>query len=291
MTRLGATAVIIESVQDRRPLLIVDGDNLAHRAYHSTPKTVVGKDGQPINAFVGFFGMLTRIWDAEAPRGILVAWDTLGTPTYRDKLWPAYQSGRVIDAELRSQLDRFPDLCRAGGLGVGKQGGYEADDFMASAADAEVANGGTCLILTTDKDSYQLASDHVTILSPQRKTRELERIGPLGVVEKFRVLPEQVPDFKALSGDPSDKIPGIKGIGPQTAAALLLQHGKLEKLVATWTNPRNIELAMVFREVCTMRRDAPVTLPDGPPNWADAVPLLREMGAETLADRLEARAS
>src|SRR5579862_59701 len=184
-----------------RPLLIIDGDNLAHRAYHSTPKTVRGAEDMPINAFVGFFGMLGRFWTEEKPRSIFVAWDTLGVDTYRSKLWPPYQGGRIFEHEIVQQLDVFPTLCEAFGFGVGKAAGFEADDLMASAARAEVERGGTCLLLTTDRDSYQLVSEHVTVLSPRRGTRELERIGPVQVVERFGVLPEQVPDFKALSGD------------------------------------------------------------------------------------------
>src|ERR1700742_3920033 len=113
-----------------RPLLVVDGDNLAHRAYHSTPKTVTGVDGMRINAFVGFISMLVRIWQEEQPRGVFVAWDTLGVSTYRDKLWPAYQGGRIFDPEIVVQLNLFPEICAAFGFAYGKQGGYEADDFM-----------------------------------------------------------------------------------------------------------------------------------------------------------------
>src|SRR5690606_12577697 len=134
-----------------RPLLIVDGDNFAHRAFHSTPKTVRGEGGTPINAIVGFFGMLTAVWAAEEPRAIFVAWDTLEVKTYRHELWPAYQSGRVFDPELLKQLNALPGICEAFGLGVGKAAGYEADDLMAAAAEREVEAGGTCLLLTTDR--------------------------------------------------------------------------------------------------------------------------------------------
>ncbi|MGI8923751.1 MAG: 5'-3' exonuclease [Fimbriimonadales bacterium] len=208
------------------PLLVVDGDNLAHRAYHTTPKTVLGADGKPINAIIGFFGMLLRVWEEEKPRGVFVAWDTLGVDTYRNKLWPPYQTGRVFDGEIVQQLDIFPALCREFGFGVCKSAGYEADDLMAAAACREVADGGTCLLYTTDRDAYQLVSQHVTILAPRPRTRELDRIGPLQVVERLGVLPEQVPDFKALSGDPSDKIPGARGVGPKSAATLLLSTAR-----------------------------------------------------------------
>ena len=270
------------------PLLVIDGDNLAHRAYHSTPKTVTGKDGQGINAIVGFFSMLSRIWSEEKPRGIFVAWDTLGVDTYRNQLWPPYQGGRVFEDSIVRQLDLLPDLCQAFAFGVGKQEGYEADDLIASAVKAETKKDGTCLVLTTDKDTYQLASEAVTILSPKRGTRELERIGPLQVVERLGVLPEQVPSFKALSGDPSDKIPGLPGIGPKSAAALLLQHGTLEKALASWGKPDQVDLAMKFREVASMRADVKVVLPKGSPDWRKGAEAIRDIGANNLADRLAA---
>jgi DNA polymerase-1 len=272
------------------PLLIVDGDNLAHRAYHSTPKTVVGSDGTPINAVVGFVGMLARIWQEEQPRAVFVAWDTLGVETYRHKLWPEYQGGRVFDREIVQQLDLLPTVCEAFGLGVGKRAGSEADDLMAAAAIAEVARGGTCLLLTTDRDAYQLVSDSVTILTPRRGSRELDRIGPRQVVERFGILPEQVPDFKALSGDSSDKIPGIKGVGPKSAAALLLKHGTLDGVLEAWDRPQDAELALKFREVARLRPDIPVELPDGPPDWQSGAAALRLLGANAQADRVAALA-
>ncbi len=270
-----------------RPLLVVDGDNLAHRAYHSTPKTVLGVHGAPINAFVGFIGMLARIWGEEQPRGVFVAWDTLGVETYRNKLWPPYQGGRVFDKEIVDQLNLLPSFCEAFGFGVGKKAGYEADDLMASAALAEVDRGGTALLLTTDKDSYQLVSESVTVLSPKRGTRILDRIGLHQVVQIFGVLPEQVPDFKALAGDSSDKIPGIKGVGPMAASAMLLKYGTLEGVLAAWDRPADAEKAMMFRDVATMRPEVEVVLPEsGPPDWAGGAAALRALGANAAAERI-----
>jgi DNA polymerase-1 len=269
------------------PLLVVDGDNLAHRAYHSTPKTVKAPDGTPINAFVGFVSMLIRIWSEERPRAVFVAWDTLGVDTYRNKLWPPYQGGRVFDQAIRQQLDMFPTICEAFRLGFGKKAGYEADDLMASATLQEVEAGGSVLLLTTDRDSYQLVSDRVTVLSPKRGTRELERIGPSEVVERMGVLPEQVPDFKALSGDSSDRIPGIRGIGPRAAASLLLQHGSLEGVLSNWSRPEDAKQALLFREVVRMQPEVKVELPpSGPPDWPSGAEALRHLGANTLADRV-----
>ncbi|RLT36374.1 MAG: hypothetical protein DWI58_18895 [Chloroflexi bacterium] len=272
-----------------RPLLIVDGDNLTHRAYHSTPKTVRSPAGVPINAIVGFVNMLVAIWTNERPRGVFVAWDTLGVSTYRHALWPAYQSGRVFDTEILDQLEALRAVCTAFGFGVAREAGFEADDLMAAAAAIEVARGGTCLLLTNDRDAYQLVSDDVTVLNPRRGASLIDRIGPLEVVERMGVLPEQVVAFKALSGDASDRIPGARGIGPKTAAAMLLKHGTLDEVLRTWGRPAEVALIETFRDVVQMRPDVPVSLPpSGTPDWQRAAAALREVGALALADRIAA---
>jgi len=232
--------------------------------------------------------MLSRIWSEEEARAIFVAWDTLGVDTYRNRLWPPYQGGRVFEAEIVEQLNLLPDLCRAFGCGVGKAAGYEADDIMASAAVAEVAGGGSAYLFTTDRDAYQLVCDEITVLAPQRGTRELLRIGPRQVVERMGVLPMQVPDFKALSGDSSDKIPGVRGIGPKAASSLLLRHGTLDQVVEMWGDTPDSQLALMFREVVTMHLDVPVVLPEGAPDWVGGAGALREIGAVGLAERMEA---
>ncbi|MBV9596862.1 MAG: hypothetical protein JOZ87_08355 [Chloroflexi bacterium] len=280
---------------DERPLLIIDGDNLAHRAYHSMPKTLKSSDGRPINAIVGWTNMLMTLWDNERPRSMFVAWDTLGVDTYRHKLWPTYQGGRVFDDAILKQLDLLPSLAAAFGFGVGKQPGYEADDFMAAAAQAETARGGRSLLLTTDRDAYQLVCDSVTVLAPRSGVRDLVRIGPQQVVERMGVLPEQVPDYKALAGDASDNIPGARGIGPKAAASLLLKYGTLEAILEarqdTLGPPLGDQLR-VFKEIVCMRpQDLSVTLPKtAPPNYEAAAQRLQELGASNSAERLSARA-
>jgi DNA polymerase I len=279
----------MQPAQPRPPLLVVDGDNLAHRAYHSMPKSFRATDGRPANALHGFFSMLIRFWEEESPRNLFVAFDTLGVDTYRNRLWPTYQGGRTFDDEIVEQLERLPDLCRAFRFGVAKEAGYEADDLIAACALAEVADGGSCLILTTDRDTYQLASDRVRVLSPKRGTKQLDRIGPREVVERLQVLPEQVPDFKALAGDSSDRIPGIAGIGPKAAASLLLRFGNLEGVIAGWGRPASdSERALLFREVARMNSDVKVTLPQGPPDWRAGADALRGAGIAGVADRASA---
>lgn len=273
------------------PLLIVDGDNLAHRAYHSTPKSVVGVTGEPINAIVGWVSMLQRVWTEERPRGVFVAWDTLGVDTYRNKLWPPYQTGREFEPSIVHQLGLLPKVCEAFGFGVGKAAGYEADDLLASAALAEVRGGGTALLFTADKDAYQLVREGITVISPKRGTPVLDRIDPVEVVRRFGVLPEQVAAFKALSGDASDKIPGIKGVGPKSAASLLLKYGSLDGVLAHWPNPDEVERARIFHEVVQMQTEAPVTLPTAGPDWHAGAAALRALGAEKMAQRVEGLAS
>lgn len=273
------------------PLLIVDGDNLAHRAYHSTPKTVRAEGGEPINAISGFFGMLAGIWRNERPRGVFVAWDTLGAETYRNRLWPDYQGGRVFEPEIVRQLGVLPGLCAAFGFGVGQRAGYEADDLMAAAVAAELKRGGTCLVLTTDRDAYQLVSERVTVLNPRRGATEIERIGPPEVEERLGVPPALVLDFKALSGDSSDRIPGLRGVGPKTAASLLREHGTLERALDARGDPDDTTLALLFREVVRLRPDVAVRLPrSGAPKWRAGAAALREVGAQGLAERMAALA-
>jgi DNA polymerase I len=280
---------------DERPLLIIDGDNLAHRAYHSMPKSLRSKDGRPINAIIGWTNMLVTLWDSEQPRSMYVAWDTLGVDTYRHKLWPSYQAGRVFDDAIIRQLDLLPTLAAAFGFGVGKRAGYEADDFMAAAAIAETRRGGRSLLLTTDRDAYQLVSDTITVLAPRAGVRDLVRIGPEQVVERMGVLPEQVPDFKALAGDSSDNIPGARGIGPKAAASLLLQYGTLEAVLearAETMPATTAEQLLTFKRIVSMQSDVDVELPEtAPPNWARAAARLHELGAANLSERIAVRAS
>jgi DNA polymerase-1 len=238
--------------------------------------------------------MLVTLWENEQPRSAYVAWDTLGVETYRHKLWPTYQGGRVFDHAIVVQLDQLPVLTAAFGFGVGKRAGYEADDFMAAAAIAETRRGGQSLLLTTDRDAYQLVSSTVTVLAPRAGVRDLVRVGPEQVVERFGVLPEQVPDFKALAGDASDNIPGARGIGPKAAAALLLKYGTLEAILEARTDtitPTVAEQLRIFKHIVTMQSDVDVELPPtAPPNWAAAAAQLEQFGAQNLSERLAARA-
>jgi len=264
-----------------KPLLVIDGDSLAHRAYHAMPKTV------RLGGIVGFANMLLRLWQSEEPRAVLVGWDSIGEPTYRNEAFDAYQGGRVFDPELLEQLDMLPELVRAMGFAAAKGAGYEADDFLAAAVASEEARGGSAVVVTSDRDAFQLASERTTILQPVRGVSELARIGPAEVVERYGVEPAQVPDFIALRGDPSDKLPGAAGVGPKKAADVLREHGTLEAALAAGRFSAEAEDLRLYRRIATLDASAPLPPLDAQiPSWAEASALASDWGLNALAERL-----
>jgi len=273
-----------------RPLLAVDGDSFAHRAYHGIPSSVRRSNGRPGNALVGFTNMLLRLWQAERPRAVIIGWDTLFVPTYRHELLPSY--GREFDDEILEQLDLLPDLVAATGIVCGKHAGYEADDFLGAAAAQENGRGGETLVATSDRDAFQLASDRITILQPVRGVSELKRIGPPEVHERYGVEPSQVPDFIALRGDPSDKIPGARGVGEKRAAVILRDHGSLEGAFAAGLFSAEAADLLAFRRIATFDPSAPLPeIVDHEPDWAAGAAAARELGLSQLATRLDEAAS
>jgi DNA polymerase-1 len=272
-----------------KPLLIVDGDSFAHRYYHALPKSIRRADGGAGNLLDGVGGLLVRLWQEERPRAMLVAWDTLTVPTYRHTALPAYQSGREFAPDLLDQLDLAPLLVEAMGFAAAKADGYEADDFLAAAVAFEEARGGSALVASGDRDTFQLVSERTTVLQPQRGGGALARIDPAEVRERYGVDPVQVPDFIALRGDPSDKIPGARGVGAKTAADLLRQYGSLEEALAAGRFAAEAESLRLYRHVATMDAAAPLPpLDDQEPTWGGAAALAREWGLGRLAGRLEA---
>jgi DNA polymerase I len=268
-------------------LLAIDGDSLAHRAYHAIPKSIRG-NGRPANALVGFSNFLLRLWDAEHPESVLVGWDSLDTPTYRHKALPTYQSGREFEPAILEQLDRLPALVESFGFAIGKAPGYEADDFLAAGVRAWP---GPVTVVTSDRDAFQLVSDRVTILQPVKGVSELTRVGPEGVRERYGVEPAQVPDFIALRGDSSDRIPGAPGVGPKKAADVLRHHGSLEQALADGRFPTIADDLRLYLRIATMDADAPLPkLGPTPPDWAGAARHAAELGLGNLAGRLEERA-
>ena len=270
-----------------RPLLAVDGDSFAHRAHHALPASIQRAGGRRAGAIVGFANMLLRLWDAEQPRAVLVGWDSLDTPTYRHEAFAAYQSGREFDPELLEQLDLLPDLVRALGFAAAKAPGYEADDFLAAAVADEQRRGGTTLVSTSDRDLFQLASDRTTLLVPRRGVSELERVGPAEVRARYGVDPLQVPDFIALRGDPSDRLPGAPGVGAKTAASLLERYGSLEAALEDGRFAAVAEELRLYRRIATLDASAPLpSLDDQAPKWAEASSFVRDLGLNRLSERL-----
>src|SRR3954453_12959596 len=274
-----------------RPLLVVDGDNFAHRSYHALPKTIRRKGNRGGGAIIGFSNFLLNLYANERPRAVLVGWDTPGAPTYRQKLFPDYQGGRQFDGELIEQLEILPEFVAACGFASAKAPGFEADDFLAAAVAAEEGRGGQVLRAAGDRDAFQLASPWTTILPPVR-AGEMARIGPAEVRERYGVEPGQVPDFIALRGDPSDRLPGARGVGPKGAAALLRKYATLEDAFADGQLVSQAEALRLYRHIATMDAGAPVpALKRQVPTWDRAAILAREWGLNDLARRLDGLAA
>jgi DNA polymerase I len=272
----------LQVTNSHRLLLAIDGDSLAHRAYHALPKSIKS------NAILGFTNFLLRLWDAEQPTAVLVAWDSLDEPTYRHEALPAYQSGRVFEDSIVEQLDRLPDFIGSFGFACAKAAGYEADDFLAAAARRWK---GEVVVATSDRDAFQLASERVTILQPVKGVSELARVGPAEVRERYGVDPVQVPDFIALRGDSSDRIPGARGVGPKTAADILRQYGSLAAALKAGRFSAEADKLRLYRQIALMDVKAPLPrLAAQKPNWDRAAGAAKELGLGALAGRLELRA-
>ena len=258
---------------------------------------VEGAGGRPVGLLVGFANVLLATWRSTQPRAVIVCLDAR-VPSYRHELLPGYQGQRDPFADdLCEQLDRMPEMTEAFGFAAAKVVPYEADDLLATAVTQEEARGGGALVVSSDRDTYQLVSDVTATLHP-RPRGELERVDRAGVRERYGIEPEQVPDLIALRGDPSDNIPGARGIGQKTAAELLRRYGDLEGVIAhaAELTPRQ-RLAVEgsaddlrrYLDVATMRRDVAMTIPDDASlAAASAAEWCREAGMLGLARRLAA---
>src|SRR5215203_793783 len=191
-------------------------------------------------------------------------------------MFPAYQSGREFDEELLDQLETLPEFVSTCGFANAKAAGFEADDFLAAAVLKEERQGGSALVASGDRDAFQLASERTTILHPVR-AGEMARIGPAEVRERYEVEPKQVPDFIALRGDPSDKLPGARGVGAKGAASLLRRYPTLEDALADGRFAAQADELRLYKRIATMDAGAPLPeLADQTPTWGKAAALARE---------------
>jgi DNA polymerase I len=269
---------------------MIDGDSFAHRSYHALPKTIRRTDGKGAGAIVGFANFLLRFCADEQPRAVIVGWDTLEAPTRRHQMFPAYQSGREFDGELIEQLNLLPEFVAAVGFANAKATGFEADDFLAAAVAYEEHAGGSAVVASGDRDSFQLASPSTTILYPMRGG-EIARVGPDEVRQRYWVDPRQVPDFIALPGDPSDKLPGATGVGQKRAAELIGLYGALDGVLEAGLFQSQAEMLRLYRLIATINAKAPLPpLADQEPTWASASNLARRWRLKLLADRLDEKA-
>jgi DNA polymerase I len=245
------------------------------------------RSGATTIAILGFANRLLQLYRSEQPRAVLVGWDTLQAETYRHAAFADYQSGREFDDDLVEQLDLIPKFVAACGFANAKRAGYEADDFLAAGAAAEERRGGTVLVASGDRDTFQLASDKTIILYPLR-AGEMARIGPAEVRERYGVEPKQVPDFIALRGDPSDKLPGAPGVGATGAASLLRKYGSLAALLKAGRFAPQADDLKLYRAIATMDKKAPLpSLAAQTPTFAKGAKLARKWQLMQLAGRLE----
>jgi 5'-3' exonuclease len=278
------------------PLLAVDGPFLLYRSFYALPDSIRGADDRPVNALLGAANVLLRIAADREPRAIVVCFGAEAA-TYRVDLYPDYHAARppVPDA-LDWQFAQAPEFLSAFGWNSQGSEDLEADDLLGSLAEAEVAAGGRALILTGDRDMYQCAGDRASVLYLKSGTSGFEEVDPGEVKRRYGIPPELVPDFIALRGDPSDGLPGAPGIGPKTAAELLVRHGSLEAAIAGAIHERpRITAALTehadelraFREIATLQTSKVTRPPDRATDLKSGAVAARRLGLNRLAGRLE----
>jgi 5'-3' exonuclease len=272
------------------------------RAFYALPKTIVGPDRRPVNALLGAANLILREVEVHEPRAVVLC---IGpdAAAYRTELYPAYHAEReeAMPDELPHQLADSRPFFEAFGWTVTAAENLEADDLLGTYARLEDEAGGHALLLTGDRDMYQCAGPNVTVLYVRTGGKGAEEVGPAQVRERYGIDPELVPDFIALRGDPSDGLPGAKGVGPKTAAELLREHGSLEAILDSAIRERRPALRgaliegredlLVFKDIATLREAKVERLPDRPTDWLGAAEAARERGMRKLAERLEGRVS
>lgn len=254
----------------RRTFAVIDGNSLMHRAFHAVPPTMNAPDGRPTNAIFGFLNMFLKMIDAFNPDGVVVAFDK-GKPRVRMEMLPQYKAQRPpMDPDLHAQFPMIKELLGALNVPILQSEGWEGDDILGTMARLGEEAGCDMLLVTGDRDMYQLVTEHVNVVSTRKGLSDVAIMTPESVDDLYHgITPALVPDFYGLKGDTSDNIPGVPGIGPKKASALIAQYGNLDEVIAHADEVKgkmgenlraHIDDALLSRKVATIRTDAPVEL-------------------------------
>ena len=254
----------------RRTFAVLDGNSLMHRAFHAVPPTMNAPDGRPTNAIFGFLNMFLKMIDAFLPDGVVVAFDK-GKPRVRMEMLPQYKAQRPpMDPDLHAQFPMIKELLAALNVPILQSEGWEGDDILGTMARLGEQAGCDMLLVTGDRDMYQLVTEHVNVVSTRKGLSDVAIMTPESVDDLYHgITPALVPDFYGLKGDTSDNIPGVPGIGPKKASALIAQYGSLDEVIAHADEVKgkmgenlraHIDDALLSRKVATIRTDAPVEL-------------------------------
>lgn len=254
----------------RRTFAVLDGNSLMHRAFHAVPPTMNAPDGRPTNAIFGFLNMFLKMIDAFNPDGVVVAFDK-GKPRVRMEMLPQYKAQRPpMDPDLHAQFPMIKELLAALNVPILQSEGWEGDDILGTMARLGEQAGCDMLLVTGDRDMYQLVTEHVNVVSTRKGLSDVAIMTPESVDDLYHgITPALVPDFYGLKGDTSDNIPGVPGIGPKKASALIAQYGSLDEVIAHADEVKgkmgenlraHIDDALLSRKVATIRTDAPVEL-------------------------------
>jgi DNA polymerase-1 len=277
---------------------LIDGYSLLYRAFYALPQSISTSSGLPTNALYGFTSMLLKLLDSEEEVGLGVVWDG-GMPKFRMEIFPEYKAQRsAMPEELRSQLDHLDEILDAMNIPAIRAEGFEADDALATMS-RQVPEGVELFIVTGDQDAMQLVDGRVKVLRTTRGVSETKAYGRDEVVEEYGVTPEQIPDYKALTGDSSDNIPGVRGIGPKGAANLLREFGSLD---GVYENLENIsakgtrkkleegrDSAFMSLELAKMRFDVPVKFDPEMLHFQGVSPEIRDITRRYEFRTLESR--
>lgn len=256
--------------EKRRTFAVIDGNSLMHRAFHAVPPTMNAPDGRPTNAIFGFLNMFLKMIDAFNPDGVVVAFDK-GKPRVRMEMLPQYKAQRPpMDPDLHAQFPMIKELLTALNVPILQSEGWEGDDILGTMARLGEETGCDMLLVTGDRDMYQLVTEHVNVVSTRKGLSDVAIMTPESVDDLYHgITPALVPDFYGLKGDTSDNIPGVPGIGPKKASALIAQYGSLDEVIAHADEVKgkmgenlraHIDDALLSRKVATIRTDAPVEL-------------------------------